>query len=137
LRLLKKGKFSRVERPTASAKKAIMRRMNKRPPFDYHGDESWQGPITEALRKVVDPEIALSILDVGLVYHVALTADKIVVQITMTSAACPVADMIIDEIQMELDQILPPEVAIDVQLVWAPPWSPERMSEHARHLMHG
>ncbi len=104
--------------------------------FDYVGDEAWREPITAALKKVVDPEVALSILDVGLVYGVTVSADKVHVLMTMTSAACPVADMIVEEVQMELDQILPVDMAIDVELCWEPAWTPARMSESARRFMH-
>jgi len=55
---------------------------------------------------------------------------------TMTSAACPVTDMLIDEVHAELEQILPMETAIEVELVWEPAWTPERMSANARRLMH-
>lgn len=103
--------------------------------FDYQGDEAWRGPITEALRKVVDPEVALSILDVGLVYAVTVDASKAHVLMTMTSAACPVTDMIVEEVQTELDQVLPPDMIIDVELCWDPAWTPERMSELARRFM--
>lgn len=103
--------------------------------FDYQGDDAWRDPITEALRKVVDPEVALSILDVGLVYAVTVDAGKAHVLMTMTSAACPVTDMIVEEVQMELDQILPPDLTIDVELCWDPAWTPARMSEAARRFM--
>lgn len=102
---------------------------------NYTGDAAWKAPITAALRKVVDPEVALSIVDVGLIYGVAVSADKVHVRMTMTSAACPVADMLIDDVHAELEQILPLEMAIEVELVWEPPWSPACMSERARSLM--
>lgn len=101
----------------------------------YVGDETLRQPITEALRKVVDPEVALSILDVGLVYGVTTTPGKVHVSMTMTSAACPVADMLIEEVRSELDQVLPADMVIDIELCWEPPWTPERMSPLGRRFM--
>src|SRR5574341_1431704 len=75
--------------------------------FDYEGPPEWQAPITEALRRVVDPEMALSILDVGLVYAVRVADGQLHLTMTMTSAACPVADVIVDDIEHELARVLP------------------------------
>ncbi|WP_238587666.1 metal-sulfur cluster assembly factor [Caenimonas sp. SL110] len=91
--------------------------------------------MTAALRRVVDPELSMSIVDVGLVYGVVITQDLARVQVTMTSAACPVADVIIDEIETELDRVVPAGLLIQVELVWEPEWTPERMSESAKRFM--
>ncbi|HJV61855.1 MAG TPA: metal-sulfur cluster assembly factor [Albitalea sp.] len=104
-------------------------------PFPYEGPEVLRAPITAALRRVVDPEVAMTIVDVGLVYGVVAGDDKVQVRITMTSPACPVTDVIIEDVETELDRSLPPGCAIDVQLVWEPPWSPEFMSESAKRFM--
>lgn len=103
--------------------------------FEYTGEPRWREPIAAALQRVVDPEIALSILDVGLVYAVTVEPQQVHVLMTMTSAACPVTDMIVDDVHQELDRILPPDMLIDVELCWDPAWTPERMSEHARRFM--
>jgi metal-sulfur cluster biosynthetic enzyme len=87
------------------------------------------------LQRVLDPELGLSVLDVGLVYGVIIDGDVVQVRLTMTSAACPLADVIIDDLTRELDHALPAGLAIRVEMVWEPPWSPERMSEHARASM--
>ncbi|MBI5256329.1 MAG: metal-sulfur cluster assembly factor [Burkholderiales bacterium] len=105
------------------------------PRFDYSGDPAWQEPITEALRRVIDPEMALSIVDIGLVYRVAVLADRVQVAMTMTSAACPVADLLVSEVEAALDALLPVDLAIQVELVWEPAWTPERMSPDARRFM--
>lgn len=104
-------------------------------PFPYKGPEALRQPLIEALTRVVDPEVAMSIVDVGLIYGVTVTDEKLHVQLTMTSAACPVADLIIDEVETELDRVAPPELLIEVELVWEPPWSADRMSERARRFM--
>ncbi len=109
--------------------------MQPESPFPYAGAEALRQPIVDALTRVVDPEIALSIVDVGLIYGVSVTGEKLHVLLTMTSAACPVGDLIIEEIEAELDRIAPPALLIEVELVWEPPWTPERMSERSRRFM--
>jgi metal-sulfur cluster biosynthetic enzyme len=103
--------------------------------FPYAGPAALQPAIEAALRRVIDPEIALSIADVGLVHGVDVDERQVRVRVTMTSAACPVVDVIVDDIWHELSRVLPPSLAIDVELVWEPPWTPERMSERARRAM--
>lgn len=104
-------------------------------PFPYEGPEALHQTVVNALTRVVDPEVAMSIVDVGLIYGVTVTDEKLHVRLTMTSAACPVADLIIDEVETELDRVAPPELLIEVELVWEPPWSADRMSERARRFM--
>lgn len=105
------------------------------PPFPYEGPEGLREPILRALRRVVDPEVAMSIVDVGLIYGVAISDERVHVRLTMTSAACPVADLIMDEAESELDKVVPAGMLIQVELVWEPPWTPERMSEQGKRLM--
>ncbi|MDE2401466.1 MAG: metal-sulfur cluster assembly factor [Burkholderiales bacterium] len=105
------------------------------PPFPYEGDESLHQPIIEALQRVVDPEVAMSIVDVGLIYGVTVADGKVQVRMTMTSAACPVTDVIIEDAETQLDRVLPPDYKIAVELSWEPPWTPERMSERAKLFM--
>lgn len=92
-------------------------------------------PVAAALTRVVDPEVALSIVDVGLIYGVTITPDTARVRLTMTSAACPVADLIIEEVEQELDRVLPAGCRIEVELCWDPPWTSDMMSESARRFM--
>ena len=96
--------------------------------FLYTGPEALRLPIERALRAVVDPELALSIVDVGLIYGVTVADGKVHVVLTMTSVACPVADLILDEIEAELERVIPTGTAVALQLVWEPPWSAGRMS---------
>lgn len=106
-------------------------------PFPYAGPPELQQPIIDALTRVVDPELALSIVDVGLVYGVQLGDDTAHVRLTMTSVACPVVDLIIEEAETELDRVLPAQYTIHLELCWEPVWSPERMSERAQRFMLG
>ncbi|MEX2607475.1 MAG: iron-sulfur cluster assembly protein [Kiritimatiellia bacterium] len=84
-----------------------------------------------ALRNVIDPEIQYNILDLGLIYSVKLLEDKTVgVEMTLTSPACPFGPMIIHDVRESCLSVGAEDVQID--LVWQPPWSPERMSEEAK-----
>ena len=105
------------------------------PPFPYAGPPELREPILAALHRVVDPEVAMTIVDVGLVYGVTVTAERIHVLLTMTSAACPVADLIVDDVGAELDKVAAGGKAVDVELVWEPPWTTDRMSARAKAFM--
>lgn len=103
--------------------------------FAYDGPQELLPAIVQALEQVVDPEVALNIVDVGLVYGVTIAAGRMDVNMTMTSAACPVTDVIVDDVENALDDAMPPELKIHVEVVWEPPWTPERMSGRARAFM--
>ncbi|MFT7775213.1 metal-sulfur cluster assembly factor [Roseateles sp.] len=104
-------------------------------PYPYEGPETLREPILAALRRVVDPEVAMSIVDVGLVYGVTVLPDRVDLRLTMTSAACPVADVIVDDACMELDQVVPQGLPVNVELVWEPAWTTDRMSDRAKAFM--
>jgi metal-sulfur cluster biosynthetic enzyme len=104
-------------------------------PFPYEGPEELRQPVIAALARVVDPEVALNIVDIGLVCGVRIEGDRLELRLTMTSAACPVADVIVDDAATELERVLPASIDVDVALVWEPAWTPERMSERARRFM--
>lgn len=103
--------------------------------FSYAGPDELLPIISRALERVVDPELALNIVDVGLVYGVRVARGGVEVDVTMTSAACPVAGLIVDDIENELDRALPEDLKIHVDLVWEPPWSAEKMSLKAKKFM--
>lgn len=103
--------------------------------YVYNGPEELREPIDAALRRVVDPEVAMTIVDVGLVYAVTVDDRRVHVLMTMTSAACPVTDVIFDEVGAALDPVVPEGRHIDVELVWEPPWTPDRMSPAAKAFM--
>ncbi len=104
-------------------------------PFPFVGNEALRLPITAALRRVLDPEVGLSIVDVGLIYQVTAAEQRVHVLMTMTSAACPVADDIMDEIERRLDAVVPPEQRVELELCWEPPWSPDRITAEGRRQM--
>ncbi|HEY1089699.1 MAG TPA: iron-sulfur cluster assembly protein [Burkholderiaceae bacterium] len=103
--------------------------------YPYAGPEELRAPIEAALQRVVDPEVAMTIVDVGLVYGVTVADQRVHVLITMTSAACPVTELIIEEVENSLDASMPEDLRIEVELTWEPPWSTERMSERAKLFM--
>lgn len=105
------------------------------PPYPYTGPEALREPLLAALHRVVDPEVAMTIVDVGLVYGVTVTPGRLHVLLTMTSAACPVTDLIVEEVQAELDKVVPDGMEIAVELVWEPPWTTDRMSPRAKAFM--
>lgn len=91
-----------------------------------------ESAVRDALRQVLDPEAGMNIVDLGLVYGIELSGDAVRIDLTMTSAACPMAEAIIDEVSAAVAAVVPPDTRIDVALVWDPPWTPDRMSDFAR-----
>ena len=77
----------------------------------------------------------MTIVDVGLVYDVTVTEELVKVVMTMTSAACPVTDVIVGDVEAELDRVVPPQMKIRVDLVWEPAWASDRMSQRAKAFM--
>jgi metal-sulfur cluster biosynthetic enzyme len=88
--------------------------------------------LLECLLEVMDPEIGLSIVDLGLVYRAARTPDAIEVDLTLTTRACPLGEMIAAEARERLAQRFQDPPRIDVRLVWAPAWSPDLITDRGR-----
>lgn len=86
----------------------------------------------QALERVEDPEAGMNIVDLGLVYAVDAAPGRVRVEMTMTSPACPVAPYLVDEATAALRDAAPEGTEISVELVWDPPWTPERMSADAQ-----
>ncbi|NMG15698.1 metal-sulfur cluster assembly factor [Aromatoleum bremense] len=84
------------------------------------------------LRRVIDPEVGVNIVDLGLVYRIDVTAEEVLIEMTMTSPACPMGDMIMDDIDAVLDAALPENLRVVVKMVWDPPWNPGMMNAEAR-----
>jgi metal-sulfur cluster biosynthetic enzyme len=104
-------------------------------PFPYCGDAELGVSIAAALQRVIDPEMAIGIVDLGLVYGVEAHSSDVRVRMTMTSAACPVTDVIVDDVVSEVRGALGPNTDVQVEVCWDPPWAPERMSERARRAL--
>ncbi len=88
--------------------------------------------VIEALKKTVDPEIGLNIIDLGLLYNISISPNSDVdLRITMTSPMCPVTSIIMADVQLRLEHIHGIG-KVNVDLVWEPAWNPEMISEEAR-----
>lgn len=88
--------------------------------------------LLEGLKQVIDPEIGVNIVDLGLVYDLVITPEQAELRMTLTSPACPMGEMLCAEVKAVMVQHLPPACAPVVTLVWNPPWTPERMSAEAK-----
>jgi metal-sulfur cluster biosynthetic enzyme len=88
--------------------------------------------VREALRAVDDPEAGMNIVDLGLVYGVDVTDDAVRVEMTMTTAASPMTDMIVAQVRDVLEGLVPAGANVDVALVWDPPWTPGNMTGIAK-----
>lgn len=87
--------------------------------------------LLEVLRDVTDPEIPISIVDLGLVVSVQREGERVRVCITFTAMGCPAMDMVIDDVRARLlDQ--PDITDVEVDVVWDPIWTPARISEEGR-----
>ncbi len=91
--------------------------------------------VLAALKTVIDPELGINIVDLGLVYHAARNAHGIDIALTMTTPACPLGEMMTEEIKLVLRDRFPDTPDVRVELVWDPPWSPELMSEESRRQL--
>lgn len=90
--------------------------------------------LLHALREVIDPEVGMNIVDLGLIYRIEASDDEktVRVEMTMTSPACPMGEMIVENVETVLHAQLPETVQAEVRLVWEPPWHPSMMSKDAR-----
>jgi metal-sulfur cluster biosynthetic enzyme len=91
--------------------------------------------VLAALKDVIDPELGIAIVELGLIYRAARTATGIEVDLTMTSRSCPLADLLRQQAQEALQARFPESPAIRVELVWSPPWSPDRLSPEGRRRL--
>jgi metal-sulfur cluster biosynthetic enzyme len=99
------------------------------------GGMATETDIREALRHVVDPEIGVNIVDLGLVYGIEVEGARARVAMTMTSPACPLAEYLKDLVASAIRQHVGDVVDVDVHLEWEPPWDPEMMSDEARRQL--
>jgi metal-sulfur cluster biosynthetic enzyme len=87
-----------------------------------------------ALRKVKDPELGLNIVDLGLIYDIAITDNNIHIDMTLTSPGCPAGPQIMTDVERTL-QALPGVGEVELNLVWSPYWTPERIEPRVRAYM--
>lgn len=87
--------------------------------------------LINALKQVVDPELMINIVDLGLVYEVRQNGTQVEVDMTLTSPACPAGPQILQQSKMAIEA-LPGVTTALIKLVMNPPWSPDRMTDDAR-----
>ncbi len=87
--------------------------------------------ITENLKKIYDPEIPMNIVDLGLIYGFDWKGDDVTLHMTLTAPGCPVAGILAEEVKAAIEKV-PNVHSATVDLVWEPPWTPDRMSEFAK-----
>jgi metal-sulfur cluster biosynthetic enzyme len=90
--------------------------------------------VFEALRQVEDPELGMDIVELGLVYDAEIEGPKVKVSHTLTSMGCPAGPMIQEDIHRVVAEL--PEVEdVEIDLVWDPPWTPDKMSDDAKFIL--
>ena len=88
--------------------------------------------VTEAMKDVVDPELGINVVDLGLLYGVDIDQGNVTLDMTLTSAACPLTDVITHQTEAALEG-LANDVAIN--WVWMPPWGPDKITDDGREML--
>ena len=90
--------------------------------------------VTEAMKDVVDPELGINVVDLGLVYGVHLddATKDVVLDMTLTSAACPLTDVITDQTEQALEGLVND---VTINWVWMPPWGPDKITDDGREQL--
>ena len=91
--------------------------------------------VRDALRLVVDPEIGVNIVDLGLVYRIEVEGTRARIAMTMTSPTCPLADYLKELVTSAVRQHVADVVHVDITIEWEPPWDPDMMSDEARRQL--
>jgi metal-sulfur cluster biosynthetic enzyme len=90
--------------------------------------------VIEALRAVEDPELGMDIVELGLLYDVAVAGQRVDVRYSLTSMGCPAGPLIQQSIE-EVVQSMPGVEQVETELTWDPPWTPDKMSEDAKFIL--
>lgn len=88
--------------------------------------------VEEALRDVIDPELGINIVDLGLLYGVTLEGSTAIIDMTLTSAACPLTDVIEDQAVQALEGLVS---EVRLNWVWLPPWGPDKITLEGREQL--
>ncbi len=87
--------------------------------------------VRSALSDVIDPELGINVVDLGLIYNILIEGNKISIDMTLTTPGCPLAAMLAGNVEQALREAFP-DADVEVSLVWDPPWTPEMLSEDAK-----
>ena len=90
--------------------------------------------VVAALKQVYDPEIPVDVYELGLIYDIKIEGEKVSVTMTLTAPNCPIADEVVEQVRNGVWAVKGVQ-DVDVQLVFEPEWTPERMSEEARLML--
>ncbi len=90
--------------------------------------------VLNSLENVIDPELNLNIVELGLIYDVIIREDVILVRMTLTTPGCPMHDSILQWVERQLQSSFP-QYRIFIDLVWEPQWTPEKMSVEAKNKL--
>jgi len=90
--------------------------------------------VTEALSNVIDPELGLDFVELGLIYDVAVDGGRVDVTFTLTTPACPIGPQVSEQIEEFVGEIPGVEEVVPT-MVFNPPWTPDRMSEDAKFAL--
>ena len=90
--------------------------------------------VEEALKDVMDPELGVNIVDLGLIYDLGWDSDQeaLVISMTLTSAGCPLTDVLEEQTAEALDGVVE---QFRINWVWMPPWGPEKITDDGRDMM--
>ncbi|MCC6039908.1 MAG: metal-sulfur cluster assembly factor [Thermofilum sp.] len=91
--------------------------------------------VINALREVYDPELPFNVVDLGLVYGVEVNGRKVKVKMTLTAIGCPLSVYLVDMVEETIKQKIPEVEDVEVELVFDPPWTPDRMAPEVRRLL--
>lgn len=96
--------------------------------------ETLESQIWEALSRIHDPEMPVSLVDMGMVYRVDVADHVAEIDLTFTSIGCPAMDMILDDVREAVGAI-PGIELVELEVVWSPPWTKERLTQKGRTLL--
>lgn len=91
--------------------------------------------VIKKLKEVLDPEIGISLVDLGLIYDVKLNKNKIYITMTLTTVGCPLYSLIEQDIKNKIKELGFKEKDIEIKLVFDPPWSMDKLSKKAKKLL--
>lgn len=89
----------------------------------------------EALKEVYDPEIPFNVVDLGLIYGVEVDGRKVKVKMTLTAIGCPMSYFLVEMVRDVIKEKIPEVEDVEVDLVFDPPWTPDRIKPEVRRLL--
>jgi metal-sulfur cluster biosynthetic enzyme len=121
-----------------SSSEEVVRGVEGMPPLPPKADVAALDDVEEAMRDVVDPELGINVVDLGLVYDIRVDTENIAtIDMTLTSAACPLTDVIEDQTRSALTGGPGGGIVSDFRInwVWMPPWGPEKITDEGREQL--